>query len=79
MTAEVFDAAQWQSVLNGEPALVTARQLAELLALDDESEIHDLARRGLVVQVGTLFDAKLSTQRYCRHLEWIARKPLPFA
>jgi hypothetical protein len=57
---DVFDAAQWQSVLDGEPVLVTAVQLGALFSFD-EDEIFELARCGLVARVGELFDAKLST------------------
>jgi hypothetical protein len=68
---KVFDAAQWQSVLDGEPALITAEQLGALFGLDKD-EIYELARQGLVAQVGELFDAKLSTQKYCVHLRSIS-------
>ncbi len=63
----VFDDEQWTDVLSDRPALVTAEQLGRLFGID-ESEILDLARQGLVAAVGALFDAKLSTQRYCAHL-----------
>jgi hypothetical protein len=63
---EVFDAAQWQSVL------VTGEQLAILFGFDDEDEIYELARQGLVAPVGELFDARLSTQKYCSYLRSIS-------
>jgi hypothetical protein len=71
MTADFFDAAQLQSVLDGKPVLVTAEQLGALFSLD-EDEIYELARRGLMARVGELFDARLSTQQYCEHLRSIA-------
>jgi hypothetical protein len=62
---DFFDAAQWQSVLDGKPVLVTGEQLAILFGFDDEDEIYELARRGLLVRAGEFFDARASTQNYC--------------
>jgi hypothetical protein len=65
---DIFTPQQLAAMVADRPVLMTAAELGRLFGGLSADEIRDLAAESLVVEVGNLFDAKLSTQKYFAYL-----------